>query len=75
LQDANEKNKHIAAEEILNFWDRVQCRDAKFFVDGQVFGAEETALKTVREDGAYMADYILGTDGKIQQVRYDRISP
>lgn len=47
---------------------------AVLFVDGRRALPTEAADKAVQEDSLYMADYVLGDRGNIEQVRFDRVT-
>ncbi len=49
--------------------------NADFFVDGEAVCPETALRKVVQEEGAYMADYVFGEGGRLEQVRLDRIGP
>lgn len=53
-----------------------QMRDkgVELFVDGEAVLPVEAAAKAVCEDSPYMADYVFGNAGKIEQVRFDRVT-
>ena len=44
------------------------------FVDGKRALPGEAADMTVQEDSVYMADYVLGDAGNIEQVRFDKVT-
>ena len=46
----------------------------ELFVDGRTALPGEAAAKAVCEDSPYMADYVFGSAGKIEQVRFDRVN-
>ncbi len=46
-------------------------KDVKFFVDGECVG--QSLVLEVAEESNYMADYVIGKEGKIKEIRYDRI--
>jgi len=48
-----------------------QC--VELFVDGRVTLPGEAAARAVREDSPYMADYVLGDAGNIEQIRFDKV--
>ena len=41
--------------------------------DGEKVSPSQAAAYAVREESPYMADYILGEQGKISQVRLDKV--
>ncbi len=49
--------------------------NARFFVDGEAVLPETAIQRAVREEGAYMADYVFNKDGILEQVRFDRVEP
>lgn len=46
-------------------------RDVMFFVDGE--SATPSLVLEVAEQNNYMADYVIGKEGKISEVHFDRI--
>lgn len=45
----------------------------QLFVDGEAVLPEEAVSRAVREDCVYMADYVLGKSGGIEQIRFDKL--
>ncbi|MBP5222375.1 MAG: hypothetical protein J6Z35_04345 [Lachnospiraceae bacterium] len=60
-----EKNEKL----LLNFR---KMPDVRFFVDGECVSSGQAA--EVAEQSAYMADYIIGKEGRIEEIRFDRIN-
>lgn len=58
---------------IAYFWKQAHSYGAEFFVDGELIAPNDIVRRTVREEGTYMADYILNEVGRIAQVRLDRV--
>ena len=52
----------------------LQRRGVELFVDGEAALPVEAAAKAVRENSPYMADYVFGDTGNIEQVRFDRVT-
>lgn len=48
-------------------------KDVNFFVDGKP--ASPGQILALAEESDYMADYVPGKEGKIAEVRFDRIHP
>ena len=48
-------------------------RNVRYYVDGERVTPRKAAC--VQEDGSYMADFICGKGGKIEEIHYDRIKP
>ena len=53
--------------------EQMQDKGVDLFVDGEAALPGEAAAKAVCEDSPYMADYVFGSAGKIEQVRFDRV--
>ena len=51
--------------------DLLRERDVMFFVDGE--SAAPSLVLEVAEQNNYMADYVIGKEGKISEVYFDRI--
>lgn len=56
------------------FLTRLQRKGVELFVDGKTAMPGEIAFKTIREDSLYMADYVFGEGGRIEQVRFDKVT-
>ncbi|MBR6478748.1 MAG: hypothetical protein IKS85_09910 [Lachnospiraceae bacterium] len=54
-----------AYEALLN------AKDVKFFVDGEC--VSPSVVLEVAEESNYMADYVIGKEGRIAEVRFDRV--
>ena len=46
----------------------------KLYLDGNPSDTDHIMQRCVREDAAYMADYIADEAGKVKEIRYDQIS-
>lgn len=64
----SQRKKFSAQLELL------QRKGVALFVDGAAALPDEAAAKAVQEDSPYMADYVLGTAGNIEQIRFDRVT-
>lgn len=64
-----------AGDGMLPMWQQMCREGTEFFVDGEAVSLAAAIARAVREDGVYMADYVLGEEGKIEQVRFDRVRP
>ncbi len=62
-----------ARKETQEFLRQMKSRGVELFVDGKSVSPGEAAARTVRENSPYMADYVMGENGTIQQVRFDRV--
>lgn len=61
-------------EELSVQLELLQRRGVELYVDGEAVLPLEAAIKTVQENSPYMADYVLGDAGNIEQVRFDRVT-
>ena len=64
----------FAREELSIQLELLRRRGVELFVDGEAVLPGEAAAKAVQEDSPYMADYVLGDAGNIEQVRFDRVT-
>lgn len=53
---------------------RYEKAGVKLFLDGVPTNTEHIIEKCVREDTAYMADYITDDVGNVREIRYDEVS-
>ena len=63
-----------AREELSLQLEKLRQEGVKLFVDGKAVLPGEAAAKAVQEDSPYMADYVLGDAGSIEQVRFDKVT-
>ena len=64
----------FAREELSIQLELLRRRGVELFVDGEAVPPREAAAKAVQEGSLYMADYVLGDTGNIEQVRFDRVT-
>lgn len=57
--------------QILKKWEAAGIR---LYMDGAPTSSEYIEKNCVKEDTLYMPDYITDKEGKIKEIRYDRIS-
>lgn len=58
---------------MLAVWQQLEGEGVEFFVDGKSVSMKDAVSLAVREDSAYMADYIWGSAGRIRQIRLDKV--
>lgn len=58
---------------MMAHWQRMHKEGVEFFVDGEAVRPKDAFSKAVREDSAYMVDYVIGESGEILQVRLDKV--
>ena len=68
------KTWEFAREELSSQLELLRKRGVELFVDGKAVLPGEAAAKAVQEGSPYMADYVLGDAGNIEQVRFDRVT-
>lgn len=72
MQDYYEKNNQEYTEVKL-FLESMQNKGAKLYFDGKAVGSNEAAGRLIREEHQYMADYVIGEKGNVEQIRFDRV--
>jgi len=75
LQKKNNKMRDAAGERLLSFWQKLNREGVDFFVDGEIVRPRDAYSKAVREDSTYMTDYVWGEQGKLTQIRLDKVDP
>ena len=60
-------------DRLLSYLEKLQRSGAELFVDGEAVLPCDVLEQTVQEQCTYMADYVLGENGAIKQVRFDRV--
>ena len=69
------KKEEVFRKNVENYFRRLQKKGAELYVDGEKVSPSKAAEYAVREESPYMADYILGEQGKISQIRLDKVDP
>ena len=67
------KNTVTSKAELKEYLTDKYLEGVQLFVDGEAVLPEEAANRAVREDCVYMADYVLGKAGGIEQIRFDKL--
>lgn len=62
-----------ARERMRLLLEQMRSHGVELFVDGEAALPIDAAARAVREDSPYMADYVFGEAGNIEQVRFDRV--
>lgn len=75
LCEVNEEimNMEAARERMIILLEQMRDRGVELYVDGEAALPGEAAAKSVRENSPYMADYVFGDAGNIEQVRFDKV--
>lgn len=63
-----------ARDKMQTLLEQMRQKGVKLFVDGEAALPGEIASKAVCEGSTYMADYVLGENGVIEQVRFDKVT-
>lgn len=63
-----------ARERMRLLLEQMCSQGVELFVDGEAALPDEAAARAVREDSPYMADYVFGDAGNIEQIRFDKVS-
>lgn len=72
--DCKSNRKAISAEKtMLPYLEQMQKSGVDLFLDGEAVCLEDVVRHTVREPCTYMADYVLGENGDVTQIRFDRV--
>ncbi|MGN1145154.1 MAG: hypothetical protein ACI4R5_01800 [Acetatifactor sp.] len=61
-------------KEMLALFEQMQKMGTEFFVDGEPMLPNEAVTKAVEEESVYMADYVVGDTGRVEQIRFDKIN-
>lgn len=72
MQDNYEKNNQEYTEVKL-FLENMQNKGAELYFDGRAVGSKEAAARLIREEHRYMADYVIGENGNVEQIRFDKV--
>lgn len=68
------ENMELAKNQMLQCMEQMRRNGVEFYVDGRAVLPVEAVAKAVRENSPYMADYVMGSGGVIEQVRFDRVT-
>lgn len=76
MHDENDKvmDMQTTRKHMYMFLEQMRQKGVELFVDGEAALPSEIASKAVCEDSLYMADYVLGKTGTIEQVRFDKVT-
>ena len=76
MLEENKRTEELEAarEQLSALLEQMHRKGVELFVDGREAQPEEVVRKAVCEDSPYMADYVLGENGCLEQVRFDRVT-
>lgn len=72
-EDGNVTGLESERERMRLLLEQMRSRGVELFVDGRAALPKEAAARAVREGSPYMADYVFGDTGSIEQVRFDKV--
>lgn len=67
-------NMEAAKEHMMSLLEQMKDSGVKLFMDGEAVMPKEAVARTVCENSPYMADYVFGDTGNIEQIRFDKVS-
>ena len=65
----------LMKQSLLAYLENAHRQGVELFVDGVALAPDEVVRRCVREDSIYMPDYVLGEEGTLEQLRFDRVNP
>lgn len=68
-----QKNAANVEMKMLPYLEKMQQSGVDLFLDGEAVRFDEVVRHAVGEPCTYMADYVLGEDGVVKQIRFDRV--
>lgn len=60
-------------QRMKEMFEKMSSNGVELILDGRSVLPVEVVAKTVCEDSPYMADYVIGECGYIQQIRFDKV--
>ena len=70
----NQKVNTVFPDSLLQRLKQWEAAGIRLYLDGAPTSSEYIEQNCVNEDTLYMPDYITDKEGKIKEIRYDRIS-
>lgn len=67
-------NNKINSSLLKSQLEKMEKSGIKLYLNGLPSTTEYIVRKCVNEDTVYMPDYVTDEDGKVKEIRYDRIS-
>lgn len=53
---------------------RIHQTGVELYLDGLPSTPDAIAMQCVKEEGVYMADYVLNDEGHLKELRYDKVT-
>ena len=74
MGDCMASNNKINSSLLKSQLEKMEKSGIKLYLNGLPSTTEYIVRKCVNEDTVYMPDYVTDEDGKVKEIRYDRIS-
>ncbi len=74
MRNDNVKENADTIKPVPVFFEELQNKGAQFFIDGEPVFWKKAVETAVREESAYMTDYVMEDGGRIGQVRLDKVT-
>lgn len=72
IMTEKKENYSVSLGQILKKWENAGIR---LYLDGAPTSSESIEKNCVNEETLYMPDYVTDKEGRIKEIRYDKISP
>lgn len=73
MEETEPKRMEKPEDQMEQMLERMSSAGVTLYVDDCVAHPKDIAVKTVREDSPYMADYVFGETGELTQLRFDHL--
>ena len=74
VENENISEAEAEHDEMRQQLEEMYDRGVSLFVDGRAVVPYDKAIGAVCEDSSYMADYVFGEEGRLAQVRFDKVT-
>lgn len=76
MKEYNNEERELeqARNDMLVTLENLHQNGTALYVDNREVLPYEAVMQVVREESVYMADYVVGDQGKIAQVRFDKVN-
>lgn len=74
MTNNNVNDSGTVMNQVPVLFERLQNRGVEFFIDGEPVFWQKAVEMAVKEESTYMTDYVMEGEGRIKQVRLDKVS-
>lgn len=74
MTNNNVNDSETVMNQVPVLFERLQNRGVEFFIDGEPVFWRKAVETAVKEESTYMTDYVMEEEGRIKQVRLDKVS-